>query len=123
MKKLITFKELLHGANTNVIINCKVIGCINCEIALAHTYCVMDTDKECIAIVIFNLSLNRGLKLGDNLLINDPFLTLFDIHYENNNYKFQSVRIDNPLLLMVNGKCLTKDHIARPRIDNSLRND
>jgi hypothetical protein len=83
----------------------------------------MDCEKQCIALLIYNLSLDRGPKLGDTVFIQNPLIKINDFCFEDKNYKFRSISVDNPLSLIINNKRLTEDNIVLPKIDNKLRND
>jgi hypothetical protein len=83
----------------------------------------MDCEKQCIALLIYNLGLDRGPKLGDTVFIQNPLIKINDFSFEDKNYKFRSISVDNPLTLIINNKKLTEDNIVLPKIDNKLRND
>ena len=115
--------ELEVGPNSAVDFIGKVIACINNSSAMAHTYCVIDCDKQCIILLIYNLSTESGPKLGDTIAVEKPFIKSIDFCFEENNYKFKSIRIENPLNLIINNKKVLKENIVLPKVDNFLRND
>lgn len=122
-RKFVNINDLSPGINSGVNLLCKVISCINNGLAIAYTFCVMDCEKQCIALLIYNLSLDRGPKLGDTVFIQNPLIKINDFCFEDKNYKFRSISVDNPLSLIINNKRLTEDNIVLPKIDNKLRND
>ena len=115
--------NLSIGENPQTNIICKVIGCINVEKALAHTFCAIDSERQCVAIVVYNLAIEKGFKLGDTIVITNPFLKRIQIQFDNVKVDYLSIRVDNPLTLTINGKMLMRDYIARPKIDNLLKNN
>jgi len=122
-RKFVNIQHLVEGINSEVNLLCKVIGCINNDLAIAHTFCIMDCDKECIALLVYNLGVDRGPKLGDTIMIQNPFVKMNDFTFEEQSFKFRSIRVDNPLTLIINNKKLSEDTIVLPKIDNTLRND
>lgn len=124
-KKLLTINELSSDSNqdSESILLAKIIGCINSDKMMAHTFCIMDCDQSCIALMVYNLGFDRGPKLGDTIMVPNPTKRLIDVSFEDNNYKYASIKVENPLTLFINHKKLNEAHVARPIINNKLRND
>ena len=122
-QKLTNLSDLSSGENPSVFLLAKVIACINNSSAMAHTYCVIDRDKQCVILLVYNLSLESGPKLGDTVVVEKPFVKCHEFSFESIDYKFKSIRIENPLNLIINNRKVSKDNIVLPKVDNFLRSD
>jgi tetratricopeptide (TPR) repeat protein len=92
---------------------------------LSFTCCIADRNGDCCVLSIFNLAKGQGLAVNDTVLIPEPWFESYDINYDPNdtlitqfnlnnhyNFKFPSIRIENPAVLTVNGKKWSKDKIS-----------
>lgn len=122
-QKLVKINDLSLADNPSVCLITKVIACVNNSSAMAHTYCVIDGDKQCIILLVYNLSLESGPKLGDTVVVEKPFVKWNEFSFEKIEYKFKSIRIDNPLNLTINNRKISKENIVLPKVDNYLKSD
>ena len=122
-RKFAKFSQLSVGPNTSIDLISKVIACINNSSAMAQTYCIIDCDKQCIILLIYNLSPDSGPKLGDTLVIEKPLVKSQDFCFDGISYQFKSIRIENPLNLIINNRKISKESIVLPKVDNFLKND
>ncbi|CAG2169111.1 unnamed protein product, partial [Oppiella nova] len=110
-RKFAQINDLEVGTNASTDLICKVIHCINNSSAMANTYCLMDGNKECMALFVYNLSAQNGPKTGDSIVIQRPTVESHDFDIEDKNYTLKSIRVDNPLNLIINNKTISKDNI------------
>lgn len=109
----------------------KVIVAINANNSsknVNHTFMAIDSEENCLAINVYNLALGKGPIIGDTVAIGDPLFKLIEIYDEKESssepvIQYMSLRVDNPLDLIVRGQRLNVSHLARPQIDNQLRRD
>uniref|UniRef100_H2YMA6 Tetratricopeptide repeat protein 5 OB fold domain-containing protein n=1 Tax=Ciona savignyi TaxID=51511 RepID=H2YMA6_CIOSA len=54
----------------------------------------------------------KGVIIGDTVAIPEPFMTHHKFEWDDSakQWDFRNIRVDNPIVLVVNGKKLTKDH-------------
>jgi len=64
--------------------------------------------------------------IGDSVAIPEPFVTKHDLNWTEDestkHWKFTNVRVDNPVVLVVNGKKLTNDHCGFTKASMTLGN-
>lgn len=113
-----------------VVFTGKVIVAINANNDsknINHTFLTVDNEENCLAINVYNLSLGKGPKIGDTVALGDPLAKLIEVRSEKEPahtvIQYISLRVDNPLDLIVRGQRLNIGHLARPHIDNQLRRD
>lgn len=105
---------------------------------ICFTCCISDSEGNCAALTIYNLASGHGVIIGDSIAIPEPWLESVDFtfnvdaHLKNKmlvddikslkksgdsalnefTFKFPSIRIENPTVLVVNGKKWTKDKVS-----------
>ncbi|RWS11138.1 tetratricopeptide repeat protein 5-like protein [Dinothrombium tinctorium] len=121
--EVVKTNELIAGINKKKVFLAKIIGCVNVEKMLCHTFCVMDSEQNCIAISIYNLNGEKGPKIGDSLAIPEPFYRIMKINYNTLNISYPSIRVDSPLDVLINGKFPNQDCIAIPRISFTVTSE
>ncbi|EPY76189.1 tetratricopeptide repeat protein 5 [Camelus ferus] len=67
----------------------------------SHTH---NSDGPCYAVMVYNMVQSWGVLIGDSVAIPEPNLRLHRIQHKGKDYSFSSIRVETPLLLVVNGK-------------------
>lgn len=116
-------KELSIGRNLKTFIHLKVIGCVQHNKTVCLTVCGIDSNSQCVAVNIYNLG--KEPKIGDTITIVDPDFkeTTLSIPNPSGDDKkevitFPAIKVENPLLLFLNGRRLDPDSLAKPRVEN-----
>jgi len=105
----VKFQDLVSGSNCERVILGRVICSVHSEETVPFTFHLMDSDESILVVTLYNLSPGRGVIIGDSVAIAEPFLTNVNFSYKNKNYKFGLVRVESPLVLVINGKKASKD--------------
>ncbi|KAJ3353307.1 Tetratricopeptide repeat protein 5 [Entophlyctis luteolus] len=77
---------------------------------LPRVFVAKDSRGVSFAASIFNTTV--GIKVGDELLVGSPCAFRISLSFEENNIDFVNLRIDQPALVAINGKCVSKEEIA-----------
>lgn len=104
--------DLDKGRNAGVVILGKVVGCLSPDPSVAYTFIIVDSDQHCIAACLYNVATNYGLKNGDTVAIPEPFVMTVDVPSSSpdsgdSGLSYRFVRIETPMVLVVNGKKLS----------------
>ncbi|XP_057657747.1 tetratricopeptide repeat protein 5-like [Diorhabda carinulata] len=116
-------KELKNGLNEEVVVLGKVVCSVRNEDIVPFTFCMVDKDGTCVVVTIFNLAAGKGVIIGDSVAIAEPFVTDVDFNYKNVDYKFRLIRVENPVILIVNGKKLKREIQADVQMSIFKRSD
>lgn len=54
------------------------------EISTNSTFCLMDAEKNCVAVTVYNLAKGRGVTVGDTVVIPEPYLTHQSFSFKEN---------------------------------------
>lgn len=111
--------ELSEGQNVNSFLVVKVIGCVRKEESVCVHICVIDEENRCAAATIYNLG--KEPKIGDTLLIPNPVFRKIRVLDKDNRIEYPSLRVDNPLHLLMNGFPLGNELLSKPRVENTTR--
>ncbi|XP_076819445.1 tetratricopeptide repeat protein 5-like isoform X1 [Clavelina lepadiformis] len=110
-------KDLKEGRNEEKVL----LGRVVCNLAdltlVPFTFAIVDSSGSCCAVTLYNLAQGRGMIIGDSVAIPEPYLTHHDIEWQGGSrWKFSSIRVTNPVVLVVNGKKLTNEHCGYTRV-------
>lgn len=117
-----TLKQLEIGRNLKTFIHLKIIGCVQHNKTVCLTVCGIDSDSECVAVNIYNLG--REPKIGDTITVVDPDFKQISVSIPNTGddkkevITFPAIKVENPLLLFLNGRRLDPDSLVKPRVEN-----
>jgi len=96
------FEELNAGRNPNRAVCGKVVAMVPVRDSFPFPCILMDASSDCIVVSVFNLANGKGLLLGDTVAIPEPFVQNNAFSIENEELSFKSIRVDNPIVLVVN---------------------
>merc|ERR1711874_85987 len=103
------FSKLEPGLNSGKVILGKVICSVHTEESVPFTFCMIDSSSQCIAVTLYNLAPGKGVIIGDSVAIAEPFFTNIDLTHKQKRYTFKLVRVESPLVLVINGKKASRD--------------
>ncbi len=127
----VCLKDLKKGLNKNTVLVSKVI----CGLPTKHadnivcfTAVLADSNGDCAALTIYNLAGGQGVIIGNSVCIPEPWLEVQDFEFESGDkkksvFKFNSIRVENPLVLVVNGRKWTKDKVSSAFFVPKVMND
>ncbi|XP_062947130.1 tetratricopeptide repeat protein 5 [Cynocephalus volans] len=95
---------LQPGVNSGAVVLGKVVFSLTTEEKVPFTFGLVDSDGPCYAVMVYNMVQSWGVLIGDSVAIPEPRLRLHQIQHKGKDYSFSSVRVETPLLLVVNGK-------------------
>ncbi|XP_006087522.1 tetratricopeptide repeat protein 5 [Myotis lucifugus] len=95
---------LQPGVNSGAVVLGKVVFSLTTEEKVPFTFGLVDSDGPCYAVMVYNMVQSWGVLIGDSVAIPEPSLRLHRIQHKGKDYSFSSVRVETPLLLVVNGK-------------------
>ncbi|XP_032712831.1 tetratricopeptide repeat protein 5 isoform X1 [Lontra canadensis] len=95
---------LQPGVNSGAVVLGKVVFSLTTEEKVPFTFGLVDSDGPCYAVMVYNMVQSWGVLIGDSVAIPEPNLRLHQIQHKGKDYCFSSVRVETPLLLVVNGK-------------------
>ncbi|XP_070281840.1 tetratricopeptide repeat protein 5 [Myotis yumanensis] len=95
---------LQPGVNSGAVVLGKVVFSLTTEEKVPFTFGLVDSDGPCCAVMVYNMVQSWGVLIGDSVAIPEPSLRLHRIQHKGKDYSFSSVRVETPLLLVVNGK-------------------
>lgn len=121
-----TLKEVKEGRNLKSFIHLKIIGSVQHSKKVCLTACCIDSNSDCVAVNIYNLGTEP--KIGDTITIVDVDFKNMKVTTEDKKnpetketISFPSIRVENPLLMFLNGRRLSPDSLAKPRVENVPR--
>ncbi|XP_026122525.1 tetratricopeptide repeat protein 5 [Carassius auratus] len=99
-----TLSALTHGHNGGVAALGKVVFSLASEGRMAFTFGLVDSDENCCVVMVYNTADSWGVLIGDTVVIPEPQVKRHSVTHKDKSYDFRSIRVDSPLLLIVNGK-------------------
>ncbi|KAK9293817.1 hypothetical protein QLX08_011333 [Tetragonisca angustula] len=109
---LVLLKDLALGLNPEKVIFGKVVCWIQDTDCVPFAFCLVDEEKTCIAVTVYNLAKGRGVTIGDSVAIPEPFVIHQKFSYLDNDFDFKSIRVETPVILVVNGRKLGREQQA-----------
>ncbi|XP_067137612.1 tetratricopeptide repeat protein 5-like [Centruroides vittatus] len=119
----IKLNQLQPGTNGGKVVIGKVVCNVTCSDPVAFTFCMIDDEETCCAVTVYNLAEGRGMIIGDSVAIPEPNLKIVKVKHKEKEFCYKSIRVDTPLRLVVNGKRLTADQHAPPRLMVTVTSD
>ncbi|XP_066252294.1 tetratricopeptide repeat protein 5-like [Euwallacea similis] len=112
----VSYDSLKPGLNEEKVVLGKVICSVRNEDTVPFTYCSIDKTGSVIVTTVFNLANGKGVIIGDSVAIPEPYVTDVDFNYKENNFRFRLVRVETPVIMVVNSKKLGRNTRARVQI-------
>jgi len=109
---LATFAALNPGLNSETVVLGKVICSVHSENTVPFTFCLVDREARVLAVTVYNLSPGKGVIIGDSVAISEPFLSRVAVSHKEQSYAFDLIRVDSPLVLVINGRKGGKELLA-----------
>ena len=100
-----TFADLQEGLNSEKVVVGKVICSVHTADEVPFTFCLTDSDDKCLAVNLYNLSPGKGVIIGDAVAIAERYYTQVKVE----EFEFGLIRVDSPLVLVINGKKAAQD--------------
>ncbi|XP_067257019.1 tetratricopeptide repeat protein 5 [Chanodichthys erythropterus] len=100
----LSLSALTHGHNGGVASLGKVVFSLASEGRMAFTFGMVDSDETCCLVMVYNTADSWGVLIGDTVVIPEPQVKRHSVTHKDKSYDFRSIRVDSPLLLIVNGK-------------------
>ncbi|XP_073994685.1 tetratricopeptide repeat protein 5-like isoform X2 [Rhodnius prolixus] len=119
----ISVGSLQIGENHKVFIYGKVIWSSPQENSFPFTCGCLEATGLIFVITIYNLTPGKGFLIGDTVFVPHPNYKMVNFHYKGKLYKFPSLRVDNPTVLIVNKKRLTMDYFTPYAMNTSEKED
>jgi len=120
---LVNFSDLKPEVNSEKVILGVVICSVHTEDTVPFTFIMVDKGGTPIVITTYNLSPGKGVIIGDTVAIAEPYFTPVDISYKDKVYRFDMVRVESPLVLVINGKKAGRDLQAGVQMSTFTKTD
>ncbi|XP_069507874.1 tetratricopeptide repeat protein 5 [Ambystoma mexicanum] len=95
---------LVPGTNGGSVVLGKVVFSLTTEQKIPFTFGLVDMENSCYAVMVYNMAESWGVLIGDSVAIPEPHLKHQEIQHKGKTFAFRSLRVETPLLLVVNGK-------------------
>ncbi|XP_016097570.1 tetratricopeptide repeat protein 5 [Sinocyclocheilus grahami] len=99
-----SLSALTQGHNGRVAALGKVVFSLASEGRMAFTFGMVDSEETCCVVMVYNTADSWGVLIGDTVVIPEPQVKRHSVTHKDKSYDFRSIRVDSPLLLIVNGK-------------------
>ncbi|XP_026273485.1 tetratricopeptide repeat protein 5 [Frankliniella occidentalis] len=90
-----------------------VLGRVVCHVrhddGVPFLFCMTDKQQNTVAVSVYNLAEGKGVIIGDAVAIPEPYFFQKHVSHKDKEYSFGSVRVNSPMMLVVNGKKLGQD--------------
>jgi len=107
--KEVPIADLTADKNEEKLLFGKVLCTILTADPVPHTVILMDRQNQCCAVTIYNLSTDCGFNIGDSLAIPEPYVQDVDLQHKDHTYQFRSIRVSSPVVMVCNGRKMSKD--------------
>lgn len=72
--ELTPIKDLMFDMNLEKVVFGKVVCWIQDADCVPFAFCLVDDEKTCIVVTVYNMAKGRGVTIGDSVAIPDPFV-------------------------------------------------
>lgn len=100
---------LVPGLNVEKVVFGRVVCHIRHDDGVPFIFCVTDKEQTTVAVTVYNLAGGKGVIIGDAVAIPEPFYSKVNVSYKGKEYNFGSIRVNTPVMLVVNGKKVTRE--------------
>ncbi|KAH0811463.1 hypothetical protein GEV33_011329 [Tenebrio molitor] len=105
----VSLSHLKPGLNEEEVVLGKVVCTVQNEDSVPFTFCLVDKLGTCVVVTVYNLADGKGVIIGNSVAIPEPYVTDVNFSYKDNEYKFRLIRVETPLVMVVNGKKVNRD--------------
>lgn len=119
----ISLKNLQTGVNREKVVLGKVVCSIQDGDAVPFTFCLVDKEEYCLSVTVYNLAQGKGVIIGDSVAIPEPFLTKVRFKYKEKEWQFDSLRVESPVVLVVNGRKVGQNQLASAQLSTFRRTE
>ncbi|CAH1370334.1 hypothetical protein MTP99_011911 [Tenebrio molitor] len=105
----VSLSHLKPGLNEEKVVLGKVVCTVQNEDSVPFTFCLVDKLGTCVVVTVYNLADGKGVIIGNSVAIPEPYVTDVNFSYKDNEYKFRLIRVETPLVMVVNGKKVNRD--------------
>ncbi|XP_075768089.1 tetratricopeptide repeat protein 5 [Pelodiscus sinensis] len=95
---------LQPGVNTGVVVLGRVVFSLTTDEKVPFTFGLADSTGPCFAVTVYNMVQSWGVLIGDSVAIPEPHLRHHHVQHQGKSFSFPGIRVETPLLLVVNGK-------------------
>ncbi|KAM3966010.1 tetratricopeptide repeat protein 5 [Aphomia sociella] len=114
----VTLAQLVNGPNTSTALGV-VVGSIHNDNAVPFTFAIVDESMECVCVTVYNWADGRGAIIGDCICIPEPQLREHHLDSPLAKYNFKSIRVNNPMTMLVNGKRVGRNQFACTKVTST----
>ena len=119
----IPFSQLTDGINEEKVILGVVICSVHSEDSVPFTFIIVDTSGSPVVVTLYNLSPGKGVIIGDTVAIPEPHFTDINLSWEGVTYQFLLVRVESPLVLIINGRKASRELQAGVQMSTFTKTD
>lgn len=105
-------KDLIPGVNLETVVVGKVVCSVTNDEAIPFTFCFVDEESLCFSVTVYNIGKGYGVKIGDSVAIPEPFVQDVQVNYKDKVFSYRGIRVDTPVVLVVNRRKLGIDKQA-----------
>ncbi|XP_026751628.1 tetratricopeptide repeat protein 5-like isoform X1 [Galleria mellonella] len=114
----VQLSQLLPGHNVGTALGV-VVGSIHNDNAVPFTFAIVDESMECVCVTVYNWADGRGAIIGDIVSIPEPQLREHKFDSPLATYNFKSIRVNNPMSMLVNGKRVGRNQFACTKVTST----
>jgi len=113
----------IKSNNEGKVILGKVICSVHSEQSVPFIFCMTDRKGHCVAVNLYNLAPGKGVIIGDSVAIAEPNFRKINIGHKGQTVKFDLIRVESPLVLVINGKKAGSDFQAGIQLSTFTKSD
>ncbi|XP_072885543.1 tetratricopeptide repeat protein 5 [Hemitrygon akajei] len=95
---------LRPGPNPGLVVLGKVVFSLTTDDKVPFTFGLLDGEGTCVAVMVYNIAESWAVLIGDTVAIPQPLFKEHRLEHRGKKFAFNSVRVETPLVLMVNGR-------------------
>ncbi|XP_072126116.1 tetratricopeptide repeat protein 5 isoform X2 [Mobula birostris] len=95
---------LRPGPNPGLVVLGKVVFSLTTDDKVPFTFGLLDGEGTCVAVMVYNIAESWAVLIGDTVAIPQPLFKEHRLEHRGKKFAFNSVRVETPLVLIVNGR-------------------
>ena len=120
---LVPLSDLKPGLNIEKVVLGRVICHVRHDDGVPFIFCITDAQQNTVVVTVYNLAEGKGVIIGDAVAIPEPFYSQVNLTHDEKEYKFGSIRVNTPVMLVVNGKRVPRDCEAGTQLSTFKKPD